>query len=111
VVVANALSSRAIDDRLTRWPTFFSAPCMRDCTPEPRIAMWLDLGEAAHEQARPVRAVGRGRTMLTTFRVPGSWFAAVTDRLRISDIHLIHLGLNRGDARPIVFDDLEIVKS
>jgi len=49
------------------------------------------------------------KTMLTTFRFPGSCFAAAAGQLRLSEIRAIHLGLNRNDRRPIAFDDLEIV--
>jgi hypothetical protein len=51
------------------------------------------------------------KTMLSTFRFPGGCFAAADNRLRISDVRAIHLGLNRGDDRPIAFDDVEIVKT
>lgn len=51
------------------------------------------------------------KTMLSTFRFPGPCFAASEKRLRISDIRAIHLGLNRGDGRPIAFDDVEVVKT
>jgi dienelactone hydrolase len=59
--------------------------------------------------------LGRGspdktKTLLSTFRFPGRCFAASEKRLRISRIRAIHLGLNRGDGRPIAFDDVEIVK-
>lgn len=49
------------------------------------------------------------KTMLSTFRFPGHCFAASEHRLRISAIRAVLLGLNRGDGRPIAFDDLEIV--
>ena len=47
--------------------------------------------------------------MLTTFRFPGSCFAAVAPKLQLREIRAIHLGLDRGDQRPIAFDDVEIV--
>ena len=49
------------------------------------------------------------KTMLSTFRFPGRCFAASSNTLQIQSIRAIHLGLNRGDERPIAFDDLEIV--
>lgn len=49
------------------------------------------------------------KTMLSTFRFPGTCFAASSKTLQIKSIHAIHLGLNRGDERPIAFDDVEIV--
>jgi hypothetical protein len=49
------------------------------------------------------------KTMLSTFRFPGRCFAASSKTLQIQSIRAIHLGLNRGDERPIAFDDLEIV--
>jgi hypothetical protein len=49
------------------------------------------------------------KTMLSTYRFPGHCFAASEKRLRISAIRAVLLGLNRGDGRPIAFDDLEIV--
>ncbi len=51
------------------------------------------------------------KTMLSTFRFPGHCFLAGQQKLRISSIKAIHLGLNRGDKRPIAFDDVEIVKT
>jgi hypothetical protein len=48
--------------------------------------------------------------MLSTFRFPGHCFAASNGKLRVSSIRAIHLGLNRGDGRPLAFDDVEIVK-
>ena len=51
------------------------------------------------------------KTMLSTFRFPGHCFAASEKRLRASAIRAIHLGVNRGDARPLAFDDIEIVKT
>jgi hypothetical protein len=53
--------------------------------------------------------VDKTKTMLSTFRFPGECFAAGSKRLKIKEIHAIHLGLNRGDGRPIAFDDIEIV--
>ncbi len=50
------------------------------------------------------------KTMLSTFRFPGHCFAAAVGQVHISEIRAIHLGLNRGDRRPIAFDDLEIVE-
>lgn len=50
------------------------------------------------------------KTMLSTFRFPWHCFVASQPRLRLRAITAIHLGMNRGDGRPIAFDDLEIVK-
>jgi hypothetical protein len=50
------------------------------------------------------------KTMLSTFRFPGHCFQAAEPKLRISSIRALHLGLNRGDKRPLAFDDLGIVK-
>jgi hypothetical protein len=49
------------------------------------------------------------KTMLSTFRFPGRCFAAASRTLQIKSIRAIHLGLNRGDERPIAFDDLHIM--
>jgi hypothetical protein len=49
------------------------------------------------------------KTMLSTFRFPGSCFQAVAPRLNLKAIQAIHLGLDRRDRRPIAFDDVEIV--
>jgi hypothetical protein len=51
------------------------------------------------------------KTMLSTFRFRTSCFAATDKQLNVSEIIAIHLGLNRGDGRPIAFDDIEIVKT
>jgi hypothetical protein len=51
------------------------------------------------------------KTMLSTFRFRTSCFAATEKQLNVSEVIAIHLGLNRGDARPIAFDDIEIVKT
>jgi hypothetical protein len=48
--------------------------------------------------------------MLSTFRFPGECFHAGNRNLRINSIQAIHLGLDRGDGRPIAFDDVEITK-
>jgi hypothetical protein len=65
----------------------------------------------------PRRAFDLGRrhpdktkTMLSTFRFPGRCFAAAAPKLRIQAIRAVHLGLNRGDGRPLAFDDVEIVR-
>jgi alpha-beta hydrolase superfamily lysophospholipase len=50
------------------------------------------------------------KTMLSTFRFGGHCFADENAKLQIDAITAIHLGLNRGDERPIAFDDLEIVQ-
>jgi hypothetical protein len=50
------------------------------------------------------------KTMLSTFRFPGECFHAGNRNLRINSIQAIHLGLDRGDGRPIAFDDVEITK-
>ena len=47
------------------------------------------------------------KTMLSTFRFPGHCFAAGT-KLNAAHVVAVHLGLNRGDGRPIAFDDVEI---
>ncbi|HEY6910859.1 MAG TPA: hypothetical protein VI356_15880 [Myxococcales bacterium] len=56
-------------------------------------------------------AVDKTKTMLTTFRFPGHCFAAPNKEFQLGKIKAIHLGLDRGDGRPIAFDDLEIVRS
>jgi hypothetical protein len=56
-------------------------------------------------------ATDKTKTMLSTFRFPGQCFAAAAQGLRLSAIRAIHLGLNRGDGRPIAFDDVEIVNT
>jgi hypothetical protein len=48
--------------------------------------------------------------MLSTYRFPGRCFRAAQRRLRLTAIRAIHLGLNRGNGRPIAFDDVEIVQ-
>ena len=50
------------------------------------------------------------KTMLSTYRFPGHCFVDPNRKFRVSKVAAIHLGLNRGDQRPIAFDDLEIVK-
>lgn len=50
------------------------------------------------------------KTMLSTFRFPGACFHEGNRNLRITSIQAIHLGLDRGDGRPIAFDDVEITK-
>jgi hypothetical protein len=52
---------------------------------------------------------GLTKTMPSSLRFPGACFAAGEPKLNVSDIRAIHFGLNRGDNRPIAFDDLEIV--
>jgi hypothetical protein len=51
------------------------------------------------------------KTMLSTYRFPGHCFMDTEKKLQLAQIRAIHLGLNRGDGRPIAFDDLEIVKA
>jgi hypothetical protein len=72
---------------------------------------WLDVNDVGG-LSRPFdrRAFdNKTKTMLSTFRFPGSCFKASARQLRIASIHAVHLGLNRGDGRPIAFDDVEIV--
>ncbi|HEV7679485.1 MAG TPA: hypothetical protein VGQ42_13035 [Candidatus Dormibacteraeota bacterium] len=47
------------------------------------------------------------KTMLSTFRFPDHCFGA-NSKLDLAHIVAIHLGLDRGDGRPIAFDDLQI---
>lgn len=61
----------------------------------------------AYDLTRPYG--DKTKTMLSTYRFPGQCFAAARGRLALDDIRAIHLGLNRGDGRPIAFDDVEIV--
>jgi hypothetical protein len=49
------------------------------------------------------------KTMLSTYRFPGHCFVDPNGKFQLSKVRAIHLGLNRGDQRPIAFDDLEIV--
>jgi hypothetical protein len=49
------------------------------------------------------------KTMLSTYRFPGHCFAAANSEFQLTKVRAIRLGLNRGDRRPIAFDDLEIV--
>ncbi len=72
---------------------------------------WVDVDDVGG-LPRPFNRSARDwktKTMLTTFRFPGSCFHAVAARLNLQAIQAIHLGLNRGDRRPIAFDDVEIV--
>jgi hypothetical protein len=72
---------------------------------------WVDVNDVGG-LSRPFdrRAFdGKTKTMLSTFRFPGHCFQAANQQLRIAAIHAIYLGLNRGDGRPIAFDDVEIV--
>jgi hypothetical protein len=48
--------------------------------------------------------------MLSTYRFPGHCFVDPNRKFQLGKVRAIHLGLNRGDKRPIAFDDLEIVK-
>ena len=50
------------------------------------------------------------KTMLSTYRFPGHCFVDPNGKFQLGKIQAVHLGLNRGDQRPIAFDDLEIVK-
>jgi hypothetical protein len=75
------------------------------------MTAWVDVDDVGG-LPRPFDRTGfdsKTKTMLTTFRFPGSCFAAVAPKLRLGSIRAIHLGLDRGDQRPIAFDDLEIV--
>ena len=72
---------------------------------------WVDVDDVGG-LPRPFDRIGfdsKTKTMLSTFRFPGRCFAAVAPRLRLDAIRAIHLGLNRGDRRPIAFDDVQIV--
>lgn len=73
-----------------------------------------DVGGLSRPFERRTFDLGRGgpdktKTMLSTFRFPGACFGVGDKNLRISAIQAVHLGLNRGDGRPIAFDDIEIV--
>ncbi|HMK29715.1 MAG TPA: hypothetical protein VK473_08540, partial [Terriglobales bacterium] len=75
-----------------------------------------DVGGLSRPFGRRAFDLGQGsadktKTMLSTLRFPGSCFGAGAKNLRITEIHAVHLGLNRADGRPIAFDDVEIVKS
>jgi dienelactone hydrolase len=50
------------------------------------------------------------KTMLSTYRFSGHCFVDANKKFQLGKVQAIHLGLNRGDKRPIAFDDLEIVK-
>lgn len=54
--------------------------------------------------------IPKTKTMLSTFRFPGSCFAAAEGRLLIKEIVAIHLGLDRVAGVPLAFDDVEIVR-
>lgn len=72
---------------------------------------WVDVDDVGG-LSRPFDRTGfdtTTKTMLSTFRFPGSCFQAAAPRLRLRSIRAIHLELNRGDGRPIAFDDVEIV--
>lgn len=71
--------------------------------PRPFGRRAYDLGKWYHTD--------KTKTMLSTFRFPGHCFATTDKRLRLSAVRAIHLGLNRGDGRPIAFDDVEIVRT
>jgi dienelactone hydrolase len=80
---------------------------------------WLDVDDVGG-LSRPFRRrafdVGQGspdktKTMLSTFRLPGHCFKEAEPKLALDQVIAVHLGLNRGDGRPIAFDDVEIVKS
>ena len=49
------------------------------------------------------------KTMLKTLRFPAYSFAAHSNGVRIGDVMAILLRCNRGDARPLAFDDLQLV--
>jgi hypothetical protein len=74
------------------------------------MVAWVDVDDVGG-LPRPFdrQALEPTKTMLTTFRFPGSCFAAVAPQLRLTSIRAILLGLNRGDRRPIAFDDVQIV--
>jgi hypothetical protein len=77
------------------------------------IIAWMDVDDVGG-LPRPFDRTAhdsKTKTMLSTFRFPGYRFAAADSRLNIANIAAILLELNRGDGRPIAFDDLEIVKS
>jgi hypothetical protein len=72
---------------------------------------WVDVNDVGG-LSRPFdrRAFdNKTKTMLSTFRFPGSCFKASAPKLRIAAIRAVHLGLNRGDGRPVAFGDVEIV--
>ena len=72
---------------------------------------WVDVNDVGG-LSRPFdrRAFdNKTKTMLSTFRFPGSCFKTSAPQLGIRTIRAVHLGLNRGDGRPIAFDDVEIV--
>ena len=75
------------------------------------MVAWVDVDDVGG-LPRPFDRSARDwktKSMLTTFRFPGSCFRAVAPRLNLQAIQAIHLGLDRGDRRPIAFDDVEIV--
>jgi dienelactone hydrolase len=49
------------------------------------------------------------KTMLSTYRFPGHCFVDPNTKFQLTKVRAIHLGLNRGDGRPVAVDDLEIV--
>jgi hypothetical protein len=51
------------------------------------------------------------KTMLSTYRFPGECFVDPGGKFQIHQVRAIRIGLNRGDKRPIAFDDLEIVQT
>jgi dienelactone hydrolase len=72
---------------------------------------WIDIDEVGG-LSRPFDRRSfdaKTKTMLSTFRFAGQCFADAQRNLRIDRVIAIHLGLNRGDGRPIAFDDVEIV--
>jgi hypothetical protein len=76
------------------------------------IIAWMDVNDVGG-LPRPFDRTAHDsmtKTMLSTFRFPGHRFAAADSRLNIANIAAIRLELDRGDGRPIAFDDLEIVR-
>ncbi len=74
---------------------------------------WVDVNEVGG-LSRPFDRTAfdnKTKTMLSTFRFPGRCFAASQPRIKLRSIKALHVGLNRGDGRPIAFDDLEIAKA
>ena len=78
---------------------------------------WLDVndvGGLARPFDRHALDIAEGnndlvKTILSTYRFPGHCFVDPNGKFQLSKVRAIHLGLNRGDKRPIAFDDLEIV--
>jgi dienelactone hydrolase len=79
---------------------------------------WLDVddvGGLARPFERHALDAAKGapdliKTMLSTHRFPGHCFVDPNGKFDIHKVSAIHLGLNRGDKRPIAFDGVEIVQ-